>query len=545
MPRSFFERSIEDFFISLDTALSLSCLILYRAGEFEQLVKKDIKPDHYNDPVQFRDDFAAVSFLRKSQFLKTGIDVKSEALKSFAKAEIQCKETNKRFTNLQFDPLFKGPNVWLLHSLERKICRILGEFNVGDFFDDGTWGPGVSQLVKGRDVSATRKFRDERGITATLYPIIKDTLPLAYPLWYRDGGLSDLTLCDGNIVITVPKNAKTDRTIAIEPGINTFFQLAMGKSIRRRLRRAGYNLNSDVKNATGALFGSKSGSLATVDFSSASDTIAKRLVEEILPPEWFRVLDAIRSHSYTLDRSVFPYEKFSAMGCGFTFELESLIFVAAALSVAEYLGLDDSDISVFGDDIIIPTEGVALYSSFCNFLGFTVNASKTCSTGYFRESCGSYFFNGLDVKPLFLKEDQLDVKAIYRLANGIRLLSHRRNLDYGCDRKLYTVWNRLVKRIPIDLRIFGSRLAGDICLIGNFDEACPRRARDQHEGFLHAGLVDRPVNIFVDDSALLIARVWRPSIRDFRNEVPLRAVTKIFFKRNILAPQWYNFGPWI
>lgn len=545
MPGAFFERSIEDFYIALDTPVALSCLMLYRAGEYAQLVRKEIDPGQYNDPCRFRDDFTAVSFLRKSQFLKTGIDLKAEALLGFKKAELQCKDTNNRFSNLLLDPKYSGAHVWLLHSLTRKIASILGSFNYGELFDKGTWGPGVSHLVKGKDVSAPRKFRDERGITATLYPLIIDSLQGAYPLWYRDGGLAQLEQCPGNIVITVPKNAKTDRTIAIEPGMNTWFQLAAGRQIRHKLRRAGFNLDSDVKNQNGALKGSQYGLLATVDFSSASDTISKRLVEEILPPDWFRVLDALRSPCYTLDRTTLPYEKFSAMGCGFTFELESLIFVAAALCVAEYVGVDDSDVSVFGDDIILPVEGVALYSSFCDFLGFTVNTRKTFASGYFRESCGSYFFKGLDVKPLFLKENKTDVKAIYRLANGIRLLSHRRNFNSGCDWKFRTVWAHLVKRLPADLRIYGSRLAGDACLIVNFDEACPRRAQDQWEGFLHAGLITRSVNIKSEDPAVLIARVWRASTGALGNEIPLRAVTKLFYKKNMLAPQWYNFGPWI
>jgi hypothetical protein len=144
--------------------------------------------------------------------------------------------------------------------------------------------------------------------------------------------------------------------------------LAAGRVIRRKLRNAGFDLNSDQKNARSALYGSKTDKLATVDFKQASDTISARLVEEILPPAWYTVLNALRSEYYTLDGIVTPYAKFSAMGNGFTFELESLIFVSAALACCQYLKLDSSSVSVFGDDIIIPSEAYPLYTEFCRFL---------------------------------------------------------------------------------------------------------------------------------------------------------------------------------
>jgi len=79
-------KQIVEFYASLDTAVSLSCAILYRYGEFEQLVKKDIDPRYYADHSSFRDDFAAISFLRKNRFLNTGIDLRRTALDKFEAA---------------------------------------------------------------------------------------------------------------------------------------------------------------------------------------------------------------------------------------------------------------------------------------------------------------------------------------------------------------------------------------------------------------------------------------------------------------------------
>lgn len=544
-PRPVIDRAIEELYIALDSAVSLSCLILFRAGENDQLVKKEIDPRQYNDADLFRNDFTAICLLRKSTFIDTTFDRAGAALDSFKRAEDTCGRVNKRFEDLSLDPEFTGSNVWLLNALTRKIDRLLGTFNIDEFFDSGTWGPGVSTLVKGNDTGAPRKFREESGITKQLYPLIVDAACVAYPGWFP--GIRDtLQTQEGNTVITVPKNAKTDRTIGIEPGLNTWFQLSAGSMIRSRLRYAGFNLNSDFKNQNAAFVGSRSGHLATVDFSAASDTISLGLVREILPPRWFTVLDSIRSHSYNLDKKWHPYKKFSAMGCGFTFELESLIFVSAALAVCEYLNLPTEEVSVFGDDIILPTEAYELYSQFCKFLGFTVNSEKSFFDGYFRESCGSYFFDGMDVKPIFLKDRPTTIRTLYKLINQVRTLSHRYGYAESCDDRFYPCWKYLYNQVPRDLAFPGPRSLGDSCIAENCDSVSWRKPANWIEGFLIPGLVLSAVEVYSEDQALLLARLSTASReRDYGNMTPLRSITRMTIKRSLFAAQWYNLGPWI
>jgi hypothetical protein len=576
LPGADASRAIEEFYSSLDSAVALSCLILYRAGDHLQLISKEIDPLHYNCSDRFHSDFSAISFLRKAPFLDTKIDVRAVAMDSFFKAEEACKVTNRRFRDLTQDPRYRESSCAVLHeATRRKISRILGSFDLGKSLDLGSWGPGVTTNIKGRDVSASRKFREERGITSKAHRLFVPAAKIAYPGWFTEEFVSSLTESRGNEVITVPKNSKTDRTIGIEPGINSFFQLGLGRSIRLRLRKAGFDLNSDQKNQQGALIGSLNNSLATVDFSSASDTIATEVVRTLLPDDWFFALDSLRSPCYHLDGNLIPYAKFSAMGNGFTFELESLIFVSAALAVCEHLGLDTESVSVFGDDIIIPVEGMALYCEFCDFLGFVVNRKKSFSSGPFRESCGSYYFAGKDVKPIFLKEVISNAKSIYRLVNSIRLLAHRRCSYSGCDRKFRTVWRYLVRRLPQALRAYGPVSSGDACIHVNFDEGAPRLARFGWEGSLHPGFIERAVRFVDEQSSLLQAKLRYPSFGivgsdlsfglsreesqlcvlsqslegvsglSSGNEVSFRAVTRIVFKKSMFAPQWYNLGPWI
>jgi len=545
--RSAISAQVNSFFTSLDTALSLSCYILYNAGEFEQLVSKDINPLDYNEADKFSDDLAAISFLRKSRFLKTGINLKEVALNSFEAAEEQCRETNRNFRSLGLNPNYKGSNVWLLHAVTQKIQKILEPIGLGwykELIDAGAFGPGSSTSIRGNDTSSERKFNSELHITSNLYRVFWKRRRRLYPLWFTRANTAEQPILqDFSRVVTVPKNAKTDRTIAIEPGLNIWFQKGLGTMIRRRLRRVGYNLNSDLKNQRSAYRGSIDGQIATVDMKAASDTIAKRMVEEILPPDWFNALDTCRSHRFELGNDVRTFEKFSSMGNGFTFELESLIFVTAAAAVCDYLKLDDSDVSIFGDDVTLPSSAVTLFTDFCKFLGFTVNTQKSFSTGYFRESCGSFYFNGKDVKPIFLKENPSNVERVYNFANSVRHLAHRRAYRAGCDARLQLCHQMIVHSLPSRLRLKGDVNGGTGCIHSNFDEAVPRMLKDGHEGFSFMSLIRVPKTASTDHSGLLVARVRASLEISYGNSYPLRAETNLRYKA-LRTSQWYDFGPW-
>lgn len=535
------------YFESLDTPTSLACWLLFEASEFDQLVSKEIEPSHYKDALSFKLDFAAISFCRKHAGLKTSFDTKQRAIDGFILSEEKCAKTNHRFRNLALDPSFTGSNVWLLNATTRKIASILGKYDPDEFFSNGSWGPGATISITGVDTSPVRKFRYERQITNELYGFISPFLVDEYPMWFPTQDVVEkLERVNASKLLTVPKNAKIDRTIAIEPGLNTWFQKSVGKSIRNRLRRNGVDLNSSAKNEDLARTSSKDGACATVDFSAASDTISKLLVREILPADWFVVLNSCRTPCYSTsgERLGIPLEKFSSMGNGFTFELESLIFYSAACAVSEYFGLDSELVSVFGDDITIDVRCYDLYRSFTEFLGFTVNNQKSFSNGYFRESCGSYYYDGVDVKPLFLKGNIRDAKSIFKLANGISRVAHRDCYNHGRSLRYFPVHSKLVELIPKDLRLFGCSTSGDSCIHGNMDESTPALAEYGWEGYLHSAFVESSVSQESDSPSVLLTRLWYPSRdQDYGNSFDLRSVTKVRVKR-IFVQQWYNFGPW-
>jgi hypothetical protein len=353
-------------------------------------------------------------------------------------------------------------------------------------------------------------------------------LALDHPAWARylafpdsepeEGSVSEVS-CDikpGNKVLFVPKTALIDRSIAVEPRMNVYAQLGLGAYLRLLLKtRAKLDLDTQNPNQDLAYEASLHGHLATVDLSMASDTIARELVRDLLPEGWFNALDWCRSKQGFLDNSWFNYEKFSSMGNGYTFELESMIFYALTSSVCEHLGLVNHYTRVFGDDIICPVEAVALLGEVLSYCGFRINQSKSYFSGVFRESCGADFFDGTNVRPHFCKEVPTDASSLYNLANGIRRASRRFGRGLYCDRKFRPAWLRTVRRVPEPLRslyspsvvterLWGSDIeAGDGGLALNPDEflstTFARFNREFQAGYLFGTSIPVPWLGSVDD----------------------------------------------
>jgi hypothetical protein len=200
----------------------------------------------------------------------------------------------------------------------------------------------------------------------------------------------------------VLKTAKTDRSIAIEPLLNSYIQKGADLELRRLLAEWGYDLSDQSRNAHLAMIGSLYEWLATLDLSSASDCNSIGLCRYLLPRKWFSFLDAIRSPSYQLDGNTYRYEKFVSMGNGFCFPLETLIFAAAVRASMRHVGCQSKTHAVYGDDIIIPTEAYGTLVTLLRICGFIPNEAKSFATGKFRESCGADWYEGQDVRPVYL-----------------------------------------------------------------------------------------------------------------------------------------------
>jgi hypothetical protein len=518
VPPEVTSEAVTSYLESLGCARALTVYMLYQYGEHEQLAELKFDPLHYLTVEQLRDAYAATALMSKADFLELGYDLDVRALEKFETFEFSCMFTNIGFRNLACDLLYKGKAVWLHNAIIRKIDQVLGDIPFRDLPYTANWGPGASTRIPRRYACATNKFQYETGITRDLLALFPpEDLEGFYPLWFKDRALRDFKLIveAGNKVTTVPKDATKNRVIAIEPGFNLWFQKAVGTIMKKRLYRFGVDLSSQAVNQELARVGSLTLNLATIDFSSASDSIALEAVRAVFPPLWFNLFDACRSHSGVLSGKRVRWEKFSSMGNGFTFELETLFFLAIAVCVCEYLHIRPilgQNVNVYGDDVIIPTETVGLFSEMCLFYGFKLNMKKSHYSSCFRESCGKHYVSGLEVTPIYLKSRLSTVPAVFRFANAVRRLAFQRGTDelgvVCCDVRLKKTFDYLVKSIPRPLRLRIDEKLGDGGIVSNWDEAVPMRDKANQSGWLVKHVVDEGKTFKSGVLGLLLGHLW-------------------------------------
>jgi hypothetical protein len=345
-----------------------------------------------------------LAFFQKNASLPLGIDRRAVAKQKFISAERDClvqnwKLQNQRHPSVMMDTNFLAKVAW-------KIAAILGPAPALDQLDL-SFGPGVNVGTMRRQTSARAKM-SVPPTYSTNAGCLLEALQGELPHWDY---LAQAKEANYGKLAFVAKDAKTDRTIETQPLVNSVVQLGIGKAIKRLLRNAGCDLyHGQAKNAEYARLGSLNGSYATIDLSSASDTISYMLVLELLPEDWFLLLDSVRTPNVKLGKEIIPLQKFAAMGNGCTFELETLIFYAICLVES------GTDVHCYGDDIIVPSADARRVMRRLEQCGFTVNTDKSYWDGRFRESCGKDFFDGVLVRPVYVK-GLLSLKELFRLHN--------------------------------------------------------------------------------------------------------------------------------
>jgi hypothetical protein len=414
-----------------------------------------------------------LALVEKQEFLDLGYDKKGAAVKAFIAAEERCRETNIRLEQ----PCPERDVSAVLHYAQRKIAEVLGEcpgLESLDLF----FGPGATTNVKGRHANARRKLSTRMACSEELLPTVGGLL-VEIPLWTNHVGEPTP---DGESVIVpvdvsvgklhfVPKNSKTFRPICIEPVLNSLLQKGYGAVIKRRLRKFGIDLFDQARNQELARVGSEKGNLATIDLKSASDTVSIGLILDLLPIPWVTALAECRTGTVECEGVLLELEKFSSMGNGYTFELESLVFfglMSGVISYMKQIGEIDKGsnplLGVYGDDLIIPTNCYDLAVKVLDYCGFEVNLQKSFCHGPFRESCGADYFVGCDLRPFYLRKELSD-QVLYSFHNW----AIRRG-----ERLIAAVCLRWTRR---RLQLWGPNGFGDGHLVGSWVLQVPRRNR--------------------------------------------------------------------
>lgn len=439
---------------------------LINAGNFQAIVdfQIDYESCDVNDVIYARQMLALYT---KAPFLPLAIDRSQAAYDRFIRAEEICKASNAR---LRHGSGSKNPDVEsVLFRAQQKISMILGDLPMPSDVDF-SFGPGANTNVKGELACPRAKLGTPLECSADLAPVLSG-LMTEVPEWCRvhDLGLKpevftvNVDVVPGKLTF-VPKNAKTDRSICIEPVLNGFFQKGIGAYISQRLRRFGVDLTDQTRNQKLALQGSVDGTLATIDLSMASDCLAKEVVFNLFPMEWAELLAYLRTSKVRFKNSTITFEKFSSMGNGFTFEIESLLFYAVALSCVEHLNLPREGVSVYGDDIIVPVGAYDLVEESLNWLGFSFNTEKSYRSGSFRESCGADFFHGIDIRP-FYQKTLVSERTLFTMHNWF--IRH-------CE---FTLAAKVAQLMHPAYKIWGPDGYGDGHLIGDFSLRVSRTSR--------------------------------------------------------------------
>jgi len=386
---------------------------------------------------------AAALFLRKAIFKKfedeTSVEANAAAIQKFMDCNELCGNFSLNPLTTQLAEVVGEVKASLWRSFSKKSYECM-DYSLLRIVEAGGTGPGASLGCQSYNfytklfdstLSSTLSLLHSQYRRSTYH--LSNTWHAAELARYAKHGDG---IVNGNVLSTVPKNVDISRTICTEPPLNMFFQLGLGKLIEKRLvrdfnirlgeSRDGEVANQQSVNRLMAQEGSIRQNFATIDLSSASDTISIDLLCEVMPLEFLRLLQTYRSPTCRVGSNEVYMNMLSTMGNGFTFPLQTYLFATIVVACYRVLGISpkcsshNRNFSVFGDDIIVKNDAFYFVCEALQMFGFIVNYDKSFSTGYFRESCGQDFYYGKNIRGFYIKslKSQANINAVY---NGLLL----------------------------------------------------------------------------------------------------------------------------
>lgn len=299
----------------------------------------------------------------------------------------------------------------IITKAQTSLCRLFG----GDK-EFGPFDPRAIVPSHGPGAVSTRERLEEKWTFRTISPRIANTYPIDEYFFASLGhvvddvqGMQNLDIRESSArVCLVPKDSRGPRLISCESLDFQWVQQGLSRAIVERveshpLTRWNVNFTNQQPNQFGALLGSITGRYATLDLKDASDRISVGLVHLLFPEPVLSALMDCRSLSTELPGGeIINLSKYAPMGSALCFPVLALC-VWAILSA----GAPDADtresILVYGDDVVVPTAYAENATELLEAFGLKVNRAKSCTKGFFRESCGTDAFRGVNVTPVKLR----------------------------------------------------------------------------------------------------------------------------------------------
>lgn len=406
--------------------------------EFESAFKTDISKFRdfgfpelgIVEPYRFKMRSQLENVLKKYRFANdkyTDEELHDLTLEKYFKEQLRILDHRKRSSTTH-----------LVLQRARKIARsILGKFEISKVVENCKFGKKSSigcpldSAYLDIKLSKQAAFTSSSSCSKLIFNLIEDDAILSEIISAIDIKPENLEHDTLNL-ICVPKSWKTHRIITPLTLLSLFYSNGIGGYVTSRLSDIGLkisHLQARHRNLVKRL--SMSCTHATADLSSASDSITVELLCAILPRDWFVALKPLFTHTvcYKSYDGSQGYSAYTAsvlpMGNGATFPLETLIFYCLIKAIGTLTEVHGT-YSVYGDDLIYPSQ-IHKYvcRTFAN-VGLVMNLDKTFVKFPFRESCGSDFYRGHDVRSFYFEGTSSKISKIryrallHKTYNGLR-----------------------------------------------------------------------------------------------------------------------------
>lgn len=378
--------------------------------------------------------------------------------KNFQVLEKRAQRGFMEIEDLWFSSLKTDPRLLRIYDQVSQIGSAELTYSPDDFI--GKHGPGAVNETLSPNEKWTHVHQASLVASGEPLNYLKETIRIV-----SDG---DEVLIDSRStssrLISVPKNSTSVRLITVEPCLKQFIQGGLNTILRKFIRGHSIynrclNLTDQSKSQDYALKGSISRDYATIDLSSASDTIDSELVHRTFAKNEDFLRDLIfvsRTPYVNVSGKNVLMKKFAGMGNATTFPVMSIIF--SNIIFGAMFDMDGKQPSrrkmqhyaslfqVYGDDIAIPAKYCSKVMEWLVAFGFKPNVNKSFSEGYFRESCGLDSYKGVNVTPIYVRVWPEDLKKT-DASSLASLVATSNQFWFDCNYGVSNVIKRYVEEV--------------------------------------------------------------------------------------------------